>query len=40
MADLITCPVCDGLGFVPDEDGDPTDCLACGGSGSVDSEEV
>jgi DnaJ-class molecular chaperone len=33
--DLVDCPVCDGLGYVPCDDGSELQCAHCDGTGKV-----
>jgi DnaJ-class molecular chaperone len=33
--ELIDCPVCDGLGYIPCDDGSELQCARCDGTGTV-----
>jgi DnaJ-class molecular chaperone len=37
---LIDCPVCDGLGYVPCDDGSEVQCEQCEGTGKVPAVQV
>jgi hypothetical protein len=36
--DLIDCPVCDALGYLPCDDGSEIQCTYCDGTGKVPAE--
>ncbi len=38
--DLIDCPVCDGLGYLPCDDGSEIQCTHCNGTGKVPAEQA
>ena len=38
--DLIDCPVCDGLGYLPCDDGSEIQCEHCNGTGKVSAERA
>jgi DnaJ-class molecular chaperone len=38
--DHIDCPVCDGLGYLPCDDGSEIQCEHCGGTGTVSAEKT
>jgi DnaJ-class molecular chaperone len=38
--ELIDCPVCDGLGYIPCDDGSEIQCAQCDGTGKVPAIKV
>ena len=38
--DLIDCPICGGLGYLPRDDGSEIQCKQCDGTGKVPAAEV
>jgi hypothetical protein len=38
--ELIDCPVCDGLGYIPCDDGSEFQCAHCAGTGKVPADQA